>query len=153
MHWSSFYLVLFWKSPLVSWSETVFEINHLIPLSNWSWSQSMSAISVSILIILNPVLICNQLVQSTITPVCKTCLINMLKYKYHLDLSIKFVIIKTLHPMRWIQQNFWPWNNINNIFYLKIFYRDGIFSNKLLNHLIKALNIRYLARLSQLRFS
>jgi len=102
---------LWFLSPLVSWSETVLEINHLIPLSNWSWSQSMSAISVSVLIIPNPVLISNQLVQSIITPVYKTCLMNMLKSKYHLGLSIRFVIINTLHPIRWIQQipPFWWW--------------------------------------------
>ena len=45
-----------------------------------------------------PVLICNQSAQSTIKLVCKTCLVNLLKYEYHLSLSIRFVIIKTLHP-------------------------------------------------------
>ena len=51
-------------------------------------------------LISQPVLICNQSAQSTIKPVCKTCLVNMLKYKYHLGLSIRFVMIKTLHPIR-----------------------------------------------------
>ena len=51
-------------------------------------------------LISQPVLIYNQSAQSTIKHVCKTCLINMLKYKYLLGLSIRFVIIKTLHPIR-----------------------------------------------------
>ena len=62
----------------------------------------MSAISVCVLILfLHPVLMCNQLVQSTVEPVCNACLYGLFgQHAQGKKLAIRFIIIKTPHPKK-----------------------------------------------------